>query len=235
MRPGGRDTSPKGRSTVRPESTSQGPPAGFQSRPGLPPRQGYRPVRGFPVGPGGYQQDQEHQGKNQGVPGFRGDSAIPDKTRDSRPLRRYPGFPGPGNAPAGRRRFFLGRGSRCRNRWLLVGGTGRQRPTTERPDGSQIKSSLALSGKAETWSIGASLPDPARRPYLQHVNVNASNEDPRSRRQLEMPGPDRHAGKGCTSRAQQRHRRSGFTASALGHVHGHWPTRADPAGHHAGP
>ena len=157
----------------------QPPTAGFQSGQGYPSDQGYQAGSGFPSGQG-YQQDQDYPG-NQGYQGSAAGQRYPDNQ----------GFPAAQGyqAPVARTR-------RRRRRWpwitllvivlVLVGGDRAANAYTEDQMASQIKSSLALSGKPNVSIAGFPFLTQLAARTFNTVNVNASNETAGPGGQLEI-------------------------------------------------
>ena len=153
---------------------------GYQSQQGYESQQDYQPpAPGFPSGQG-YQQDQDYRG-NQGYQGPPGAQTYPAN-------QGFPAAQGYQGPPA--------RTRRRRRRWpwitlivivvLLVGGDRAAKAYAEDQMASQIKSSLALSGKPNVSIAGFPFLTQAAARTFNTVNVNASNEKAGPGGQLEI-------------------------------------------------
>jgi hypothetical protein len=151
----------------------------FPSGQGYPSSQGYQPGSGFPAGQG-YQQDQDYQG-SQGYQGAGAGQRYPD----NQGFPAAQGYQGP-----------VARTRRRRRRWpwitllvivlVLVGGDRAANAYTEDQMASQIKSSLALSGKPSVSIAGFPFLTQLAARTFNTVNVNASNETAGPGGQLEI-------------------------------------------------
>jgi hypothetical protein len=151
----------------------------FPSGQGYPSSQGYQPGSGFPAGQG-YQQDQDYQG-SQGYQGAGAGQRYPD----NQGFPAAQGYQGP-----------VARTRRRRRRWpwitlivivvVLVGGDRAANAYAEDQMASQIKSSLALSGKPSVSIAGFPFLTQLAARTFNTVNVNASNETAGPGGQLEI-------------------------------------------------
>jgi LmeA-like phospholipid-binding len=173
-----RDRDPQDSQATRQYPTSQGSPA----TPTFTPSQGNQSGQGYPSGPGfpsgqGYQQDQDYPG-NQGPPGA-------------------PTYPANQGVPAAQDyQAPPARVRRRRRRWpwitllvivlVLVGGDRAANAYAEDQMASQIKSSLALSGKPSVSIAGFPFLTQLAARTFNTVNVNASNETAGPGGQLEI-------------------------------------------------
>jgi LmeA-like phospholipid-binding len=167
--------------------TSQGSPARptFTPSQGNQSDQGYQSEQGYPSGPGfpsgqGYQQGQDYPG-NQGYQGPPGAPTYPAN-------QGFPAAQGDQGPPARMRRR--------RRRWpwitllvivvVLVGGDRAANAYAEDQMASQIKSSLALSGKPNVTIQGFPFLTQLAGRTFNTVDVNASNETAGPGGQLEI-------------------------------------------------
>jgi LmeA-like phospholipid-binding len=152
---------------------------GYPSDQGYPSSQGYQPASGFPSGQP-YQQDQDYRG-NQGYQGPPGAQTYPAN-------QGFPAAQGYQGPPA--------RTRRRRRRWpwitlivivvVLVGADRAANAYAEDQMASQIKSSLALSGKPNVTIQGFPFLTQLAGRTFNTVDVNASNETAGPGGQLEI-------------------------------------------------